>query len=288
MNNLIFNKSPLQINFNNQKPKQQDFSLFTKAFNITSSSTFNLDNYYSLFHKQVNNQFSISLPTNNKIDKNTKVVEESKKSPVNTIKMNLNLESLQISKTEEPKEKMNKVEFSKVCSEVLPNFLYLSGQDVSSNLETLKENKITHIINAAAEICDSCFSNDFKYLNLYLRDQANENIECCFYTSFDFIEEAKKQGGRVLVHCVQGISRSTTIILSYLILSQRITYEEALKYTESKREIVNPNVGFSIQAQDFYTRITQNYESSKIKPKIYALGLLNQSYDVIVVRYVSL
>jgi len=56
-----------------------------------------------------------------------------------------------------------------------------------------------------------------KYLSLHLKDHVRENIESCFYEAIQFIEQAKSENGRVFVHCVQGISRSTTICLSYLI-----------------------------------------------------------------------
>jgi protein-tyrosine phosphatase len=50
-----------------------------------------------------------------------------------------------------------------------------------------------------------------------------ENIESVFYDAIFFIEEARKKGGKVYVHCVQGISRSATICLAYLIFERRWT-----------------------------------------------------------------
>ena len=41
-------------------------------------------------------------------------------------------------------------------------------------MNELKSKGITYIINSAAEICDSVFKDDIKYLNLYLRDHAGE------------------------------------------------------------------------------------------------------------------
>lgn len=167
-----------------------EFGLFTKTFcdsNVSNLSNNQYQNYFSLFYLPNNfesfnftNQVQqvvqpLNLQNISKIKQpGFQIKLDDKKSPISTIKMNINLSLMQIPKIEEQAEKLNKVEFSKVCSEVLPNFLYLSGQDVSSNMDVLKENKITHIINAAAEICESCFSNEMKYLNLYLRDQANE------------------------------------------------------------------------------------------------------------------
>ena len=65
-------------------------------------------------------------------------------------------------------------EFSKICSEVLDNFLYLSGQEVASNYDILRAKGITHVVNAAAEICECYFPDKLKYLALNLRDNPNE------------------------------------------------------------------------------------------------------------------
>jgi len=65
------------------------------------------------------------------------------------------------------------------------------------------ENKgITHIINTAGDYCSSHDYDKFYYLTLYIKDSKTENIECVFYTCFEFINKALDQGGKVLIHCV--------------------------------------------------------------------------------------
>lgn len=65
-------------------------------------------------------------------------------------------------------------EYSKVCSEIIDGFLYLSGQDVASSSEILMSKGITHIVNAAGEICECYFPDKLEYLALNLRDNSNE------------------------------------------------------------------------------------------------------------------
>ena len=109
--------------------------------------------------------------------------------------------------------------YSKHLSEIIPEFLYLSSYNAAKNKDLLEKNRITHIINCAQDYCENCFEKEsnIQYLSLYLKDHALENIECTFYECIEFIEMVKQKEGRVLVHCIQGISRSVSVVIAYLI-----------------------------------------------------------------------
>lgn len=49
--------------------------------------------------------------------------------------------------------------------------------------------------------------------------------------------------GRVLVHCIMGVSRSATLVLAYLMLQQRLCLRDALRHVIQKRAIY-PNQHF--------------------------------------------
>ena len=55
-----------------------------------------------------------------------------------------------------------------------------------------------------------------------------------------------KSGGKVLVNCWQGASRSATIVLAYLVRCEGIHLPEALRLLRAKRD-VRPNDGFLVQ-----------------------------------------
>jgi len=121
--------------------------------------------------------------------------------------------------------------FNKVCSCILDNFLYLGSNEVAKDLNQLKSNGITHVVNCAADYsADYHIDKGIKYLSLHLKDHVRENIECSFYEVIEFVSKAKQDGGRVFIHCVQGISRSCTMILCYMIFTQKITVEDGLNY----------------------------------------------------------
>ena len=42
------------------------------------------------------------------------------------------------------------------------------------------------------------------------------NLSQHFEDTWTFLEEARGQGAKVLVHCVAGVSRSATVVIAYL------------------------------------------------------------------------
>ena len=57
-------------------------------------------------------------------------------------------------------------------------------------------------------------------------------------------------GGKVFVHCVAGVSRSSTIVIAYL-MNKGMTYKEAFEWVKKKHSIAFPNYGFQRQLQNY-------------------------------------
>lgn len=80
--------------------------------------------------------------------------------------------------------------------------------------------------------------------DVLLKDRLIETIK--------FINSAlENPSNRVLVHCNLGISRSTTLILAYLMKTYQATLYEAFKFLRHRRPIVCPNIGFLRQLIEF-------------------------------------
>jgi hypothetical protein len=129
-------------------------------------------------------------------------------------------------------------------------------------------------VNCAADYsADYHIDKGLKYLSLHLKDHVRENIESCFYDVIQFMEEAKKEGGRVYVHCVQGISRSTTMCLCYMIYTQKMTLEDGLKLIRDKRQIANPNMTFMAQLIWFHKRLFgPSIDSIPVNPRVFLVS----------------
>jgi protein-tyrosine phosphatase len=57
-----------------------------------------------------------------------------------------------------------------------------------------------------------------------------ENIKKYFKECIEFINKAVRRKENILIHCRAGMSRSASIVISYLMIVHYMKYEEALKY----------------------------------------------------------
>lgn len=97
-------------------------------------------------------------------------------------------------------------------------------------------------------------------------DQEKVNL----LSSFMRTGEKHPKGGRVLVHCTQGVSRSATIVAAYLMWRKRESAAKILRFIKNKRPQVDPNDGFLDQLviwQDVSYEIWDNKQFCVLCPK---------------------
>uniref|UniRef100_UPI00398ECB64 dual specificity phosphatase 28 n=1 Tax=Pristiophorus japonicus TaxID=55135 RepID=UPI00398ECB64 len=82
-------------------------------------------------------------------------------------------------------------------------------------------------------------------------DDPAENIHKYFDRCADAIEGAGKAGGKTLVYCKNGRSRSATICTAYLMKYRHLSLREAFELVKSARPAVEPNEGFWEQLQRY-------------------------------------
>ena len=144
--------------------------------------------------------------------------------------------------------------FEKHCTRVAPS-VFVAGEAVARDLATLREHGITHIINCNAFVIPNHFENVLTYKSLWLQDSPGEDVTRVLYDCFDFIRAARAAGGNALVHCSQGVSRSVSVAVSFLMWESGLSYEEAFAQVKSQRGIANPNMGFTCQMLQWRKRV---------------------------------
>lgn len=128
--------------------------------------------------------------------------------------------------------------------------VYIGSQDAAVNLSGLTACQITHVLNVATGIRNA-FPKLFTYLNVELLDVPEANIRSVFPLTNEFIKKTIDNGGRILVHCNAGISRSASIVLAYLIGILHMPYDDAYNLLKSARSRIKPNNGFVQQLKEF-------------------------------------
>ncbi|KDO51295.1 hypothetical protein CISIN_1g038745mg, partial [Citrus sinensis] len=126
--------------------------------------------------------------------------------------------------------------------------LFIGGALAARSVYTLKHLGITHILCLCAnEIgqSDSQFPDLFKYKNFSISDNEDTNISSIFEEASDFIDHVEQTGGRVLVHCFEGRSRSATLVLAYLMLRKNFTLLQAWNTLKRVHRRAQPNDGFA-------------------------------------------
>jgi len=126
------------------------------------------------------------------------------------------------------------------------DFLFLGSEWNASNLEELNSNGVTHILNITREI-DNFFPAVFKYLNIREWDVEETDLLKYWDETYNFIHGAMQMGGKVLVHCKMGISRSASTVCSFAMKYFGWSLTRALSHTKERRGIINPNAGFREQ-----------------------------------------
>ncbi|KAL7149175.1 hypothetical protein ABFS83_05G022300 [Erythranthe nasuta] len=144
--------------------------------------------------------------------------------------------------------------FDMECSRVLDH-IYLGSDAIAKNREILRQNGITHVLNCVGFVCPEYFKNELVYKTLWLQDCPSQDITSILYDVFDYFEDVREQGGRVLVHCCHGVSRSTSLVIAYLMWKEGRSFDDAFQHVKTARGVANPNVGFACQLLQCQKRV---------------------------------
>ncbi|NXP71460.1 DUS28 phosphatase, partial [Ramphastos sulfuratus] len=82
-------------------------------------------------------------------------------------------------------------------------------------------------------------------------DDPAEDLYRYFEQCNDAIEEAVKSGGKCLVYCKNGRSRSAAICTAYLMRYRKLPLKDAFETVKTARPVAEPNSGFWSQLQRY-------------------------------------
>lgn len=171
--------------------------------------------------------------------------------------------------------------------------LYLCGACAVVRPETLEKLEVKFVVNATIELPDTPLPDDNKpeYMRVAIKDTRESNLIEFFDQVADKIEQIRESDGKSLVHCVAGVSRSTSLVLAYLMKYANMTLKQAFQHVRSIRPQVRPNMGFFKQLIEYEQRLFGTTTVSMVhcsslgeeipdvyEPEYKAMELLYQKY----------
>ncbi|KAJ1548682.1 hypothetical protein HK405_000736 [Cladochytrium tenue] len=139
--------------------------------------------------------------------------------------------------------------------ECSPSKMDAGPYSCARNRDYLKEKGITHLLS----LLDASekgwmklrFPEDFVYCDIEVTDSPLQNLIPFFPPARNFIRQSLQQGGRVLVYCNNGISRSPAFAIAFVMEDMGLEFQHAFNLVQAKRFCMNPLEGFKIQLREY-------------------------------------
>ncbi|XP_065065001.1 dual specificity protein phosphatase 22-B-like [Rhopilema esculentum] len=147
-------------------------------------------------------------------------------------------------------------------NKIIPN-LYIGNFRDAKDVVKLTENNVDHIV--AIYDNPTHVLKEFKYKCIDASDSVSQDLSKYFYDCIKFIHKARSDGNGVLVHCIAGVSRSTTITAAYLIVVSKCGWREAIEAIRVCRSIANPNYAFQRQLEEFELKKAEEVRRKLLK-----------------------
>uniref|UniRef100_A0A671K1X5 Tyrosine-protein phosphatase domain-containing protein n=1 Tax=Sinocyclocheilus anshuiensis TaxID=1608454 RepID=A0A671K1X5_9TELE len=140
-------------------------------------------------------------------------------------------------------------------TEVWPNAVVFLCRETSMVQAKLKEMGITHILNTVAykeylqgkiyTRAEYYQEMNITYYGVLVMDEYRFDISKDLFPASEFIHKAlSNTEDKLLVHCIDGsVSRSSTLVLAYLMIHHNMMVEDAIDHVTDVRWI-GPNMGF--------------------------------------------
>ena len=142
--------------------------------------------------------------------------------------------------------------------------IWLGNYAAAENIRELKDKGIKKILTLMDYRPFYLEQDGFIHKWYNIEDFDSQNILQYFGECLHFMKGEEK----ILVHCMAGASRSATIVIAYLMWTQKMDYEKAFQFVKDKRFIVFPNYGFRKQLKQFEKLLKENdYDIDKINFK---------------------
>ncbi|KAM8727089.1 dual specificity phosphatase 28 isoform 1-T3 [Acanthopagrus schlegelii] len=127
--------------------------------------------------------------------------------------------------------------------------LFISNARSACSDELIQQEAVTLCINVSKQ--QPFPSAGVKKLQIPVYDDPAEDLYSHFDRCADAIQKEENRGGRSVVYCKNGRSRSATVCVAYLMKHRKLTLTDALQKVKTARHVIDPNPGFMSQLQKY-------------------------------------
>lgn len=147
--------------------------------------------------------------------------------------------------------------------EIIKNKLYLGNYIQSDDKKIISNLQITHIVNVTRQTHKNKLE-DIEYYQMAIDDMLSENLleNNLLLNTIKYIDnilfkenEDDNNKTKIMVHCHQGVSRSSSVVIGFLMYKYHVTFEKGLEMVESKRPRIYPNDSFRKQLSQFQQQL---------------------------------
>ena len=149
--------------------------------------------------------------------------------------------------------------------------LYLGSLSAIEDPSYLRANNVSVIVQVIdAPWIPPLDEKEFTCYKIPILDASSVDLKPYLEGVSAFIHNSLNSGRGVLVHCQQGVSRSTAIVIAYLIRYRGMTYDDAFSFVLHKRPCAKPNEGFvrALREWDGLCRKIREGNAKPVRPEM--------------------
>jgi protein-tyrosine phosphatase len=140
--------------------------------------------------------------------------------------------------------------------------IYLGGYLAACDKRLLDRERISHVLKMFnAEDDGYIYHDGIKYMVVDASDIPGYDMYSHMDSCVDYIRDSVG-AGNILVHCHAGISRSSTMVIAYLMREKGMSFVDAFAAVKKIRPQVQPNAGFIRQLRRYEMDLNGNRRQS--------------------------
>ncbi|CAK9295197.1 unnamed protein product [Gordionus sp. m RMFG-2023] len=132
--------------------------------------------------------------------------------------------------------------------EIIPG-LFLAGYKEAADSDLMTKKGVTHIVSLTE--CPTKLYSNRESLIIPCKDILSQHMLDFIPRVNDYVHTSRFKGGKVLVHCMCGVSRGPTMVIAYLMSATNLTSQEAYNSVISLRTFICPNPSFRQQLVEY-------------------------------------